>query len=84
MVRPIYYLFHSKFKKKYINLFNLFLLFFSHLAHFGQWAYGPHHGFAMTCRWNVEKHPEPLDNGDIEALFSLVDNPITKQMWNYR
>jgi len=54
------------------------------VAHFGSWAYGPHHGFAMTCRWNVEKQPEPLENGDVEALFSLVDNPITKQMWNYR
>lgn len=53
-------------------------------AHFGPWAYGPLHGFAMTCRWNVEKQPEPLDNGDIEALFSLVDNSVTKQMWNYR
>uniref|UniRef100_A0A2S2NHD2 glucose-6-phosphate 1-epimerase n=1 Tax=Schizaphis graminum TaxID=13262 RepID=A0A2S2NHD2_SCHGA len=51
--------------------------------HFGPWAYGPLHGFAMTCRWSVEKQPEPLDNGDIEALFSLVDNSITKQMWNY-
>lgn len=54
------------------------------LAHFGPWAYGPQHGFAKICRWEVEKQPEPYENGDIEAIFSVVDSPFTKQMWNYR
>ncbi|XP_050526189.1 uncharacterized protein LOC126896965 [Daktulosphaira vitifoliae] len=51
--------------------------------HFGPWAYGPQHGFAKICRWEVEKQPEPYENGDIEAIFSVVDTPFTKQMWNY-
>ncbi|KAK9890313.1 hypothetical protein WA026_010415 [Henosepilachna vigintioctopunctata] len=51
---------------------------------FGEWVSGPQHGFARIIRWNVEKAPERMPSGDIEAVFSLYDSPSTRNMWNYQ
>jgi len=53
-------------------------------AQFGSWNYGPQHGFARIIRWHVEKPPERLPSGDIEAIFCIVDNEITRSTWNYQ
>lgn len=53
------------------------------LAQFGPWSFGPQHGFARITRWALERPPERLHNGDVEALFSLMDNDFTRSMWNY-
>lgn len=58
------------------------MLFF--LAQFGPWTFGPQHGFARISRWNIEKTPDRLSTGDIEAIFSMVDNDFTRSMWNYQ
>ncbi|KAK0096546.1 hypothetical protein PV326_005202 [Microctonus aethiopoides] len=50
---------------------------------FGAWTFGPGHGFARIMRWNVEKSPERLPSGDVEAIFSIMDNEFTRSMWNY-
>jgi glucose-6-phosphate 1-epimerase len=52
-------------------------------AQFGSWNYGPQHGFARVIRWHVEKSPERLPSGDIEAMFCIVDNEVTRSMWNF-
>lgn len=52
-------------------------------AQFGQWNYGPQHGFARIIRWTLEKSPERLPSGDVEAVFSLMDNDFTRSMWNF-
>lgn len=53
------------------------------IAHFGQWAYGPQHGFARISRWTVEQAPERLQSGDVEAVFSLSDSDFTRSIWNF-
>jgi glucose-6-phosphate 1-epimerase len=53
------------------------------LAQFGQWNYGPQHGFARIIRWTLEKSPERLPSGDVEAVFSLMDSDFTRSMWNF-
>lgn len=53
------------------------------LAQFGHWSFGPQHGFARIIRWNLEKAPERLPSGDVEAVFSIMDNEFTRSMWNY-
>ncbi|XP_050476095.1 uncharacterized protein LOC126866499 isoform X3 [Bombus huntii] len=50
---------------------------------FGAWTFGPPHGFARIVRWNVEKPPERLPSGDVEAIFSIMDSEFTRSMWNY-
>lgn len=60
------------------------LLLFHSTAQFGSWNYGPQHGFARIIRWHVEKAPERLPSGDIEAIFCIVDNEITRSTWNYQ
>jgi len=50
---------------------------------FGSWNYGPQHGFARIIRWHVEKPPERLPSGDMEAIFCIMDNEITRSTWNY-
>ncbi|KAI5693045.1 hypothetical protein M8J76_006474 [Diaphorina citri] len=50
---------------------------------FGAWAFGPQHGFARNITWTVEKPPEKLQSGDVEVIFSLMDNEYTRCMWNY-
>jgi hypothetical protein len=52
-------------------------------AQFGQWSFGPQHGFARIIRWNLEKAPERLPSGDVEAIFSIMDSEFTRSMWNY-
>lgn len=52
-------------------------------AQFGAWTFGPPHGFARIVRWNVEKPPERLPSGDVEAIFSIMDSEFTRSMWNY-
>ncbi|XP_014288342.1 uncharacterized protein [Halyomorpha halys] len=43
----------------------------------------PNHGFARVSRWKVEKPPEALMGGDVEAIFSLRDNEfIRTNYWN--
>jgi D-hexose-6-phosphate mutarotase len=49
---------------------------------FGTSTIQPQHGFARISRWQLEKAPERLHTGDIEALFSLTDTDFTRQMWN--
>ncbi|KAL6257904.1 hypothetical protein P5V15_011503 [Pogonomyrmex californicus] len=49
---------------------------------FGAWTFGPPHGFARIIRWNVEKSPERLPSGDIEAIFSIMDSEFTRSLWN--
>lgn len=51
---------------------------------FGPWSFGPQHGFARMIRWNLEKPPERLPSGDVEAIFSLMDSDFTRSMWNYQ
>ncbi|XP_013177508.1 PREDICTED: glucose-6-phosphate 1-epimerase [Papilio xuthus] len=51
---------------------------------FGQWAFGPQHGFARVARWHVEKLPERLASGDVEAIFSLMDDDFTRSMWHFQ
>uniref|UniRef100_T1J3U6 glucose-6-phosphate 1-epimerase n=1 Tax=Strigamia maritima TaxID=126957 RepID=T1J3U6_STRMM len=53
------------------------------LAQFGHWNVGPQHGFARISRWNVEKPPTRLETGDVEVIFSLVDNEATRSVWNH-
>lgn len=53
-------------------------------AQFGQWAFGPQHGFARVARWHVEKLPERLASGDVEAIFSLMDDDFTRSMWHFQ
>ncbi|KOB75127.1 Uncharacterized protein OBRU01_08026 [Operophtera brumata] len=53
------------------------------MAQFGQWAFGPQHGFARVARWHVEKMPERLPSGDVEAVFSLMDDDFTRSMWHF-
>ena len=54
---------------------------------FGQWNYGmngpPYHGFGRISKWNLEKGPERLPSGDIEAIFSLSDSDFTYSMWQH-
>ncbi|XP_063699500.1 uncharacterized protein LOC134830069 isoform X3 [Culicoides brevitarsis] len=51
---------------------------------FGAWSYGPQHGFARITRWTCEHAPERLPSGDVEAVFSCMDNDFTRSMWNYQ
>lgn len=67
----------------YIN-FTLTLNFIIFLAQFGPWSFGPQHGFARIVRWNLEKAPERLSSGDVEAIFSMMDTDFTRSMWNYQ
>ena len=57
--------------------------YFHLTAQFGQWSFGPQHGFARIIRWNLEKAPERLPSGDVEAIFSIMDSEFTRSMWNY-
>jgi glucose-6-phosphate 1-epimerase len=54
---------------------------------YGDWLYGPNgppsHGFARVTRWVLEKGPERLPTGDIEAIFSLRDSDFTFSMWQH-
>lgn len=50
---------------------------------FGPWSFGPNHGFARIVRWTLERGPERLPNGDVEAVLSLTDTDFTRSMWNY-
>lgn len=52
--------------------------------HFGQWSYGPNHGFARVVQWSLEKGPERLPSGDVEAIFYCTDNEWTRSIWNYQ
>lgn len=52
-------------------------------AQFGPWTFGPHHGFARIMRWCLERAPERLPSGDVEAVFSIMDDDFTRSMWNY-
>lgn len=61
--------------------FNNYITF---IAQFGPWSFGPQHGFARMIRWNLEKPPERLPSGDVEAIFSLMDSDFTRSMWNYQ
>jgi glucose-6-phosphate 1-epimerase len=49
---------------------------------FGSSTIQPQHGFARISRWQLEKSPERLPSGDIDAVFSLTDTDFTRQMWN--
>lgn len=53
------------------------------LAQFGPSSFGPQHGFARISRWTLERAPERLHNGDVEAVFSLMDSEFTRSMWNF-
>jgi hypothetical protein len=71
-------------QKLYCYMFNrtvVTCLYFT--AQFAQWSFGPQHGFARIIRWNLEKAPERLPSGDVEAIFSIMDSEFTRSMWNY-
>lgn len=51
--------------------------------HYGNWKFGPKHGFARLVRWNIEKGPEKIASGDMEVIFSLKETEYTKAMWNF-
>ena len=40
----------------------------------------PHNGFARISRWQLEKGPDRLHTGDVEAIFSLSDSDFTRSM----
>lgn len=67
----------------FVNKTVLIVCFLGCPAQFGSWNYGPQHGFARVIRWHVEKSPERLPSGDIEAMFCIVDNEVTRSMWNF-
>lgn len=50
---------------------------------FGASQFGPNHGFARIVRWTLERGPERLPSGDIEAVLSLCDSDFSRSMWNY-
>merc|ERR1711892_378499 len=54
---------------------------------FGQWNYGtngpPYNGFGRISRWQLDKGPERLPSGDIEAIFSLCDSDFTVLLHSY-
>ena len=43
----------------------------------------PKHGFARICQWKLDKGPDRLHTGDVEAIFSLDDTEYTRQMYVY-
>ena len=43
----------------------------------------PKHGFARICQWKLDKGPDRLHTGDVEAIFSLDDTEYTRQMYAY-
>jgi len=49
--------------------------------HFGHWSYGPQHGFARIMTWKLEKGPERLPSGDVEAILTIMDNEFTRSYW---
>uniref|UniRef100_A0A8D8Q5D7 glucose-6-phosphate 1-epimerase n=1 Tax=Cacopsylla melanoneura TaxID=428564 RepID=A0A8D8Q5D7_9HEMI len=57
---------------------------FPQFRKWGEWEVGPKHGFARNITWTVEKPPEKLPNGDVEATFSLSDNMDTRYIWDHR
>ena len=38
--------------------------------------------FVIFVRWVLEKGPDRLHTGDVEAIFSLTDSDFTRSMWN--
>ena len=44
---------------------------------FGSSTILPQHGFARIVRWQLEKGPDRLHTGDIEAIFSLSDSGMS-------
>jgi hypothetical protein len=38
--------------------------------------------FDSCFRWVLEKGPDRLHTGDVEAIFSLTDSDFTRSMWN--
>ncbi len=42
----------------------------------------PSHGFGRISRWQLEKGPDRLHTGDIEAIFSLTDSEYTRSLWH--
>ncbi|XP_076369947.1 uncharacterized protein LOC143256507 [Tachypleus tridentatus] len=51
---------------------------------FGPWSAGPQHGFARISHWKLEKEPEKLPNGDVQAVFTLCDSDSTRALWDHR
>lgn len=51
---------------------------------FGPWAHGPQHGFARNSLWTLTTPPTKCEDGTMSATFSLADNEITRQMWDYK
>ncbi|KAK9497430.1 hypothetical protein O3M35_004139 [Rhynocoris fuscipes] len=47
------------------------------------WRCAPPHAFVQVMRWNLEKGPERLPSGDVEAVFTINDSQITREIWNY-
>lgn len=71
-------------QKLYCHMFNHTVVTCPYFtAQFAQWSFGPQHGFARIIRWNLEKAPERLPSGDVEAIFSIMDSEFTRSMWNY-
>lgn len=56
---------------------------FDILAAYGEWPFGPEHGFARVMPWSVETPPERLCGGDVQVMFSLTDTTWSRSMFNY-
>ncbi|KAL1491334.1 hypothetical protein ABEB36_011943 [Hypothenemus hampei] len=52
--------------------------------YFGSQINGPKHGFARNVLWKLEKGPVVNHDGNIEAVFSLVESEYTKAIWNFK
>ncbi|ERL87013.1 glucose-6-phosphate 1-epimerase isoform X1 [Dendroctonus ponderosae] len=52
--------------------------------YFGAQSYGPKHGFARYVPWNLEQGPTVRKDGNVEAVFTLVESEYTKAIWNYK
>ena len=80
-ILKIFWLFPFDFYLCFVPM--LFSCFSIQIAQFGAWNYGPQHGFARISRWSLEKSPERLHSGDVEAVFSLMDSDFSRSMWNF-
>ena len=48
---------------------------------FGEWKFGPSHGFARISRWMLTQ-TGIADEGEVFAVFELEDNEETRAMWD--
>lgn len=96
LVNKLYLMVNEQLEVEYhLYSVSIFVIFYEKIVHhnntsiciaaqFGAWSFGPQHGFARITRWIVEKPPDRLPSGDVEAIFSIMDDDFTRSMWNYQ